>query len=75
MAEVTDSAAAHQEIAALCRQLGIELLSLETDLYGTSAMTVTQIVATLSELDSNNVVVVKGSRMAATERVVHALIG
>ena len=75
MAEVTDSAAAHQEIAALCRQLGIELLSLETDLYGTSAMTVTQIVAALSELDSNNVVVVKGSRMAATERVVHALIG
>jgi UDP-N-acetylmuramoyl-tripeptide--D-alanyl-D-alanine ligase len=75
MAEVSDSAVVHREIAALCGQLGIELLSLETDLYGTRAMTLTEIVATLCELDSNNVVVVKGSRMAATERVVHSLIG
>ena len=74
MAEVSDSATVHQGIAALCDQLGIELLALETDLYGTTALSVAEIVDALRELDSNNVVVVKGSRMAATERVVHSLI-
>jgi len=74
MAEVSDSATVHQGIAALCDQLGIELLALETDLYGTTALSVSQVVDALRELDSNNVVVVKGSRMAATERVVHSLI-
>ena len=74
MAEVSDSVKVHGEIAQLCDQLGIELLTLETDLYGTTALSVTEIVAVLSERDSNNVVVVKGSRMAATERVVHSLI-
>ena len=74
MAEVSDSVKVHGEIAQLCGQLGIELLALETGLYGTTALSVTEIVAVLSERDSNNVVVVKGSRMAATERVVHSLI-
>jgi UDP-N-acetylmuramoyl-tripeptide--D-alanyl-D-alanine ligase len=74
MAEVSDSVNVHRGIAALCGQLGIELLALETDLYGTPALSVAEIVDALRELDSNNVVVVKGSRMAATERVVHSLI-
>jgi UDP-N-acetylmuramoyl-tripeptide--D-alanyl-D-alanine ligase len=74
MAEVSDSVKVHGEIAQLCDQLGIELLALETGLYGTTALSVTEIVAVLSERDSSNVVVVKGSRMAATERVVHSLI-
>ena len=74
MAEVSDSVKVHGEIAQLCGQLGIELLALETGLYGTTALSVTEIVAVLSERDSSNVVVVKGSRMAATERVVHSLI-
>jgi len=74
MAEVSDSANVHREIIALCRQLGIELLALETNLYGTTALSVTEVVDALRELDSNNVVVVKGSRMAATERVVQALM-
>jgi UDP-N-acetylmuramoyl-tripeptide--D-alanyl-D-alanine ligase len=74
MAEVSDSATVHQGIAALCDQLGIELLALETDLYGTTALSVSQVVDALRELDSNNVVVVKGSRMAATERVVQVLV-
>jgi UDP-N-acetylmuramoyl-tripeptide--D-alanyl-D-alanine ligase len=74
MAEVSDSVNVHRGIAALCGQLGIELLALETDLYGTTALSVAEIIDALRELDSNNVVVVKGSRMAATERVVHSLI-
>jgi UDP-N-acetylmuramoyl-tripeptide--D-alanyl-D-alanine ligase len=73
MAEVLHSDVAHQEIATLCRQLGIELLALETDLYGTNALSLTDIANTLIQLDSEAVVLVKGSRVAATERVVQEL--
>ena len=75
MAEVLHSDVAHQEIATLCRQLGIELLAVETDLYGTAALSVADIANILGELDSSSVVLVKGSRVAATERVVHAVMG
>jgi len=74
MAEVLNSDMAHQDIAALCRQLGIELLALETDLYGTTALSLSDIATTLARLDSNSVVLVKGSRVAATERVVQDLM-
>jgi UDP-N-acetylmuramoyl-tripeptide--D-alanyl-D-alanine ligase len=73
MAEVLHSDAAHQEIATLCKQLRIELLALETDLYGTSALSLSDIANILKGLDSNVVVLVKGSRVAATERVVQEL--
>jgi UDP-N-acetylmuramoyl-tripeptide--D-alanyl-D-alanine ligase len=75
MAEVLDSRKVHQEISDLCLRLGIELLALETDLYGTIALSLTEIASTLVGLDSNAVVLVKGSRVAATERVVQALLG
>ena len=73
MAEVLESEKAHQEIAALCQQLGVELLALETDLYGTGALSLSDIASTLDGLDLNSVVLVKGSRVAATERVVQFL--
>ena len=73
MAEVLHSDSAHQEIATLCRQLGIELLALETDLYGTNVLSLTDVANTLGQVDSDTVVLVKGSRIAATERVVQAL--
>ena len=73
MAEVLHSDSAHQEIATLCRQLGIELLALETDLYGTNVLSLTDVADTLGQVDSDTVVLVKGSRIAATERVVQAL--
>jgi len=75
MAEVLHSDRAHQEIATLCGQLGIELLALETDLYGTNALSLTDVANTLGGLDSNTVVLIKGSRVAETERVVQALMG
>ena len=74
MAEVLHSGMAHQEIATLCRQLGIELLALETDLYGTNALSLSDIASALGGCDSNTVVLVKGSRVAATERVVQVLV-
>ena len=74
MAEVLHSETAHREIASLCKQVGIELLALETDLYGTNPLSVDDIANALSHLGSDAVVLVKGSRVAATERVVHALM-
>jgi UDP-N-acetylmuramyl pentapeptide synthase len=74
MAEVLHSDLAHQEIAKLCGQLGIELLALETDLYGTNALSLSDIAKTLDGHDSNTVVLVKGSRIAAAERVVQVLV-
>ena len=74
MAEVLHSDVAHQEIATLCQQLGIELLALETDLYGTGALSLTDVARTLDGHDSNTVVLVKGSRVAATERVVQVVV-
>ncbi len=74
MAEVLHSDLAHQEIAKLCEQLGIELLALETDLYGTGALSLADVARTLDSHDSNSVVLVKGSRVAAAERVVQVLV-
>jgi len=74
MAEVLHSDLAHQEIAKLCEQLGIELLALETDLYGTNALSLSDIAKTLDGRDSNTVVLVKGSRVSAAERVVQVLV-
>lgn len=73
MAEVLHSDVAHQEITSLCIQLGIELLALETDMYGTNALSLSDIANIFNGLDSNTVVLVKGSRVAATERVVQEL--
>ena len=74
MAEVLHSETAHREIASLCKRVGIELLALETDFYGTNPLSVDDIANALSQLGSDAVVLVKGSRVAATERVVHALM-
>jgi len=74
MAEVLHSDLAHQEIAKLCEQLGIELLALETDLYETNALSLSDIARALGGRDSNTVVLVKGSRVAAAERVVQVLV-
>lgn len=74
MAEVTDSVEAHRQIAMLCRDLGIELLALETDLYGTQALSLTMVSDVLGTCDSQTLVLVKGSRVAKTERVVQSLM-
>jgi UDP-N-acetylmuramyl pentapeptide synthase len=74
MAEVDDEVNAHVSVAATCRDLGVEILPLETDLYGIAAMSVTEVVERVSKAGSNSVVLVKGSRVSATERVVLALM-
>jgi UDP-N-acetylmuramoyl-tripeptide--D-alanyl-D-alanine ligase len=73
MAEVGDAAVAHSDIAASCAQLNIELLPLDTDLYGVPALSIEKVLEQLASIDESVVVLVKGSRVAATERVVQLL--
>lgn len=73
MAEVGDIAAAHIAVANFCKQNDIELMALETDLYGTSSLSLAEVVSGLAGLDESAVILVKGSRIAAVERVVQDL--
>lgn len=73
MSEVTDSKSAHAEIPMFAAMRGIEVVALETDVYGTPELSLEQVVAYLSD-STIDAILVKGSRAAATERVVQALL-
>lgn len=71
MAEIDDPVAAHATVAARARDLGVEVVALETDLYGVDGVDVAGAVARVGDADA---VLVKGSRASRTERVVAALM-
>ena len=73
MAEIFDSEAAHRRVAEFAQANKITVIGLETDLYGTPAMSVDEALKELA-FHHPHVVLVKGSRSARTERVVHELI-
>jgi len=73
MAEVAHPVEAHANIASHAEQLGIQVIALETDLYGLPAFTLDEVLATLRENEWDSLLV-KGSRSSATERVVQALL-
>lgn len=72
MAEIADSEKQHSLVAKAAHELGIEVLACETTLYGTKALTVEEIAAQITQ-KRDVCVLVKGSRAAATERVVQLL--
>jgi UDP-N-acetylmuramoyl-tripeptide--D-alanyl-D-alanine ligase len=78
MAELGDRAVVeHQRIAKLAEHLGIELLAVDTDLYGPAPVEVAESVARMVEggmLVNGTAVLVKGSRVAGLEDVAHALV-
>lgn len=73
MSEVTDAAVAHTTVANRARELGIEVLALETSAYGTDAMLLDDVVNAVTGGDWD-ALLVKGSRAAACERVVQRLL-
>ena len=79
MAELgADGAAEHAQIAADAAQRGIEVIAVDCDAYGAQVTHVADIdgaLAALGELTAADVVLVKGSRVAALERVAAALLG
>jgi UDP-N-acetylmuramoyl-tripeptide--D-alanyl-D-alanine ligase len=72
MTELADPAAAHREVAALARALGVELVPVSTDLYGVPA--VADPLTALGSLDRNDAVLVKASRVAALEHLAASLL-
>lgn len=62
MAELDDAAAGHQQVAADARDRGIELIAVQTDLYGIEP--VTDAVAAVGEVGEGDVVLVKASNSA-----------
>lgn len=74
MAEVDEPEIAHRQIVTMAEELGIEVVAINTDLYGLeSASDVPEFVGT-SLCEGNTAVLVKGSRVAGLERIVDELL-
>lgn len=77
MAELgADGPAAHHDIARQAADLGITVIAVDEPAYGDTAVHVAGVdeaVAALGDLTDGDAVLVKGSRVAALERVAHAL--
>lgn len=74
MAELADSAEHHLRIAARVAELGIDLIAVGTDAYGVRAHTVEKAAELLSNCGEGEAILVKGSRVAALERLVNLLV-
>jgi UDP-N-acetylmuramoyl-tripeptide--D-alanyl-D-alanine ligase len=73
MAEVADSQGAHRTVAEFAQQVGVRIIPLETDLYGVASRSLDDVINELKHEPWDSLLV-KGSRSAATERVVQALL-
>ena len=73
MAELADPARDHSQIAELLAERGIELISVDTDLYGVPART--DALAVAMSLAGDDAVLVKGSRVAGLERLAALIVG
>jgi UDP-N-acetylmuramoyl-tripeptide--D-alanyl-D-alanine ligase len=75
MAELDDPDAAHREVAAYARALGVELVVVGTDRYGGDPLEPNDVAAVLGPVEAGTAVLVKASRAAGLESVATALIG
>ncbi len=73
MGEIEDPGPAHRQIADRAHSLGIDLVAVGTDLYGVEPTG--DVTASLGMLGPDTVVLVKASRAAGLESVVHDLLG
>ena len=74
MAELDDPGAAHRDVAAIARRLGIELIAVGTRDYGIAAVDDADVVAAVGPVGDGVAVLVKASRAAGLERLVAGLV-
>ena len=74
MAELADSPAEHSAIVEYARSKSIEFIACETENYATSPHSIEDAVKLVRDGGTDVAVLVKGSRVAALERVVQLLI-
>lgn len=72
MAELKEPEIAHRAIAALARRHQVELIPVDTNLYGTEPISLQSAIAGVGEFGDGDAVLVKGSRIAGLERLVVA---
>ena len=73
MAELSEPKQDHLQISRLAKQLGIELIAVETDMYEVQSRTRDEIAAMLSTVENTAAVLIKGSRVAQLEKLVAML--
>ena len=74
MAEIENPEMAYTDIARLARANNIDIIAVGTSGYGSTPLTIDQVIEQLNQCDSSAAILVKGSRVAALERVVDAVI-
>ncbi|TRZ74569.1 MAG: UDP-N-acetylmuramoyl-tripeptide--D-alanyl-D-alanine ligase [Actinobacteria bacterium] len=74
MAELSESEQDHLQISRLAKQLGIEIIAVETDLYEVRSRTRDEVVAMLSTVENTAAILIKGSRVAQLEKLVSLLV-
>jgi UDP-N-acetylmuramoyl-tripeptide--D-alanyl-D-alanine ligase len=75
MAELgEDEAAGHLEAASLASELGIEVIAVDTDLYGVPGVDLSDAIALARSLEAGDALLVKGSRVAGLERVARSVL-
>lgn len=73
MAELSEPDQDHLQISGLAKQLGIELIAVETDLYEVQSRTRDEVAAMLSTVENTATILIKGSRVAQLEKLVAML--
>jgi UDP-N-acetylmuramoyl-tripeptide--D-alanyl-D-alanine ligase len=74
MAELAESPAEHSAIVEYARSKKIEFIACETDNYATPSFSIDDVVKVVKNGGTDVAILVKGSRVAALERVVQLLI-
>ena len=72
MAELKNPELAHRAIASLARRHEIDLVCIDTNLYGEESVSLQAALARIDEFGEGDAVLVKGSRVAGLERLVRA---
>jgi len=75
MAELSEPEQDHLQISQLAKQLGIEIIAVETELYEVHSRTRDEAAQMLSAIENSAAILVKGSRVAQLEKLVSLLVG